>query len=107
AKDLIGNQGSTAVDINVTRTRWIRSMPSGFGTLQGAVIVTPAIGGAPQILTASSGSNDTVASLSTIGALQRTQALAGSTSAITSNMAYSPQSNLLYVISESNTTMNA
>jgi hypothetical protein len=96
----VGNASSaTVTTINVTRVKWARKLVN-ITALAGSPVVTPVIGADRQIiLGGTGGSNESIVSLNSTGAIVGTLGT-GQVTTITNNMAFSPITNRLYVTQE-------
>ncbi len=107
AQDAVGNAGTASATVNITRLKWIRSLPGAFGPLKAPAVLTPAISGSRFLLVAGgSGSSAAIASLDTSGGLL-TSTTVGATGAANPELAYSPATETLYVTQEGAQNMAA
>ncbi len=102
AQDFVGNASAeTSTNLLITRVKWVRLFGTTVTSLSGPPILTPTIGTAQQLLVAGTGNaNDSIYSLGTDGS-QIGKAGKGATppiSAVSTSMAFSANTNKLYVL---------
>jgi hypothetical protein len=93
--------------VNITRLRWMRALPAAFGPVKGAPVLAP-ISGSRYLLVGGTGTSaaDTIAQINDAGGLVKT-AGNGVVGPVLDNMAFSPVTNLLYVVQEGGQKMFA
>jgi hypothetical protein len=107
AKDAVGNQATATRSVSITRVRWVRPLPSGFGSVKGAPVLAP-ISGSRYLLVGGTGTSaaDTIAQINDSGGLVKT-AGNGVVGPVLDNMAFSPVTKLLYIVQEGGQKMFA
>ncbi len=101
ARDLVGNSASSGpITVNVTRVKWARTL-TGVANIRGSPIATPPVAGKALVLVAgTNAAADPVVALDTTGAIFASTGHAAGVTSVTSNMAYSPLTNKLYVVQQ-------